>query len=344
MKEGRNINVDLLRGLCAYVVVFIHTPGDSSRLFWLSVLPPANAVFAMLAGWYMLTGLTCCKETSQETKQGQEILSWLKERGHRILLPYAFWSLIYIGLNIALDALLRRPSNFNFHSVGQWVSIILLGRGATQLWFLVTLFYAQALLYAYWILVDFLSKHQYVETSRHQIRGVVYALKMGGVLVIASICFYLYAQCYSKDQFPATFYFMAKFLFLGAFLSIYSSYINQHNNQILLLCIAFIIIKMGTVRFGTWIGAGDAYAMAWILLAQSLPAFSTPRWISNLGTYSMGIYVIHVLIIVGLTTVMRKIGLGYIIESIPALIMAFFYFVISWVAVVVLRRFKIPGL
>ncbi len=141
MKSERLIGVEWLRGIAAFGIVGCHLclNNMTSGALWLQSFTDLNVgVFAMLAGLFFLP--QCSRFDSWQT--------YVHLRSFRLLIPYAFWSVIYVGIDVVFDILAKKALSFQPTRWDYWVSITFKGGGAAHLWFLIALFYVQVLLYS----------------------------------------------------------------------------------------------------------------------------------------------------------------------------------------------------
>jgi len=319
--QKRNQNIDVLRAIAAFVVVFIHTPETSDdysiHLFWLRFLPPANAIFAVLAGWFMVQSLE--KYTSLSSAQ-----SFFKDRFRRILVPYLVWSAIYVCVNCVEKILRHKPFTYDFASVSGWVSLIFEGGGATQLWFLVFLFYAQCLFCICYF-------------SARNIKWV------GLIILLLAISFSICRSFTNHDFFLGKFLFMSEYLFLGSCMLICGKIFLLRHQRCLFICSClFICLHIVWICFNKTSPIKEVLPVLYVCAALSSPQLTIPRWVSNMGTFSMGIYVVHCLVIAFGTLVFSKISFwngGHI----TLFCLTMVYFLISYGVVLVLRKTRLPG-
>ena len=125
----RDLLLDSLKLLAIILVVVIHLP--EVGLGRQGVYPIfANAVFATLSGMFIF--------------KGGNFKKWLKRRWHRLVLPYLVWELVYVILGMCFDVYMNK---FNSPSVNEVYHWIFWGDGSVHLWFIVTLFYVQLILW-----------------------------------------------------------------------------------------------------------------------------------------------------------------------------------------------------
>ena len=65
---------------------------------------------------------------------------WVRKRCERLLLPYIVWTTIHLSLTFGLAII---KGEFIWPTALDWSHYIFCGHGATQLWFVISLFYAQ---------------------------------------------------------------------------------------------------------------------------------------------------------------------------------------------------------
>ena len=100
---ARNSGIEFLRIVAIFTVVMIHS-GTTDMLYRDAILrymPPANACFAFLAGWFLFK--------RQETRlQLGDIGRLVLKRIKRLIVPYLVWELVYVFVNMGFDFVSRR--------------------------------------------------------------------------------------------------------------------------------------------------------------------------------------------------------------------------------------------
>ncbi len=142
MKSECLIGVEWLRAIAAFGIVGCHLclSNMTSASLWLGSFTDLNVgVFAMLAGFFFLS--SCSKFDSW--------WKYIRQRGTRLLIPYIFWTVAYICIDIAFDIISGKTLSFQPTQWYYWCNIIFMGGGATHLWFLISLFYVQVFLYLF---------------------------------------------------------------------------------------------------------------------------------------------------------------------------------------------------
>ena len=135
VKSKLNAGLDLLKMIAIFSVIVIHMPlvDADARATVLRYLPYGTACFALLAGWFMF-GLVSASEEISSFKE------WVRKRCERLLLPYIVWTTIHLSLTFGLAII---KGEFIWPTALDWYHYIFCGHGATQLWFVISLFYAQ---------------------------------------------------------------------------------------------------------------------------------------------------------------------------------------------------------
>lgn len=248
-EKARYQGLDLLRAWAAFVVVLIHTPGspsDKLQPLLLDLLPPANAVFAIMAGYHMIEGLRKAQRTS----------AWLSSRVRRLLVPFFVWSLVYVLMNVAFDVLQGKPANFLLADGRQWLEVFFCGGGATHLWFLPTLFYAQCLVFLAWQL-----------GRRH--------LSVNALALLAALLGFLTACCYPHVQhdYLRKLVFMVGYVSLGGVLIVCEPVLSRTPGREAWTAVLVIVANDATRLL---LGRGltlpwlvPVFALAWVLLGRA---------------------------------------------------------------------------
>lgn len=116
MRDMQYTGLNLLKIIAAFHVVTNHCPYYGTMCDTFSkFLPPANAVFALMAGFFMF------KEDRQFS-----IATWLTRRVSRLIYPYVCWLILYL-----MTAFLC-SNHFDFYnifvpkSIGKWISVVFL--------------------------------------------------------------------------------------------------------------------------------------------------------------------------------------------------------------------------
>lgn len=310
----RNLGVDLLRILSAFTVVLIHAPKPdlSYRNGLLHFLPDANAVFAFLAGWFMTWTLG---DVSREDMKNN-----IRKRFGRLLLPYCFWSVVYILLGAIYDYLFT-GTHYWPTGLRAWCGIVFGGEAAGQLWFVIRLFYVQI---GVALLAYFLSQ---------RIRFAVFALMVVTLFAVDGFCANAEFRMASLiTSFVLYGIVMRKCVVLLAL---------REQQRIASTCVFFVLIVVSCfVRLPVW-----TRVSIWVFGFMIVPLEKIGGGkdiLVECANCTMGIYLFHHMIPERMIYkyimpwLQESIGNGYLIVAIVSFVM----FVVSLGFVLVLRRFS----
>ncbi|NJK47671.1 acyltransferase [Candidatus Gracilibacteria bacterium] len=128
-KQRRLVGIDLFRGLAIYCVVILHTDEG------IEILPPAWSWIVQFSGFavpfFLATAFYLTFSKLHESKGGFS----LKERLMRLLVPYLFWSALYVAYKV-LKYLVQSETDSISKLFHDPIGIIFLGKAAFQLYFL----------------------------------------------------------------------------------------------------------------------------------------------------------------------------------------------------------------
>lgn len=132
--------IDWIRGIAAVGIVGCHLDlsGMTAGALWLKRFTDLNVgVFAVIAGFFAVGSMV-------------RSVSWgefVRRKCGRLLLPYVCFTVFYVSIDYVFDALTGATHTFQPLSGSYWESVVFRGGGAAHLWFLIALFYAQAVFY-----------------------------------------------------------------------------------------------------------------------------------------------------------------------------------------------------
>jgi peptidoglycan/LPS O-acetylase OafA/YrhL len=352
--KSRLSGIDLFRGIAAYAVVLLHSRPDPSLLsdFWgakLLILANFAVPFFLAVSFY----LAIVKAYSE-----QKSIS-LKTRFLRLLTPYIFWSFFHLSVRIGkylISGQIGKISELFSDPIG----LIFCGGASVQLYFLPLLFTGTCLLKPAeyliekrikfrWLLVIFTASiilYELILATQNgfQIGGniafnnflsaifptgninpLVRILTIILAWMIKCLPYILLAMILSHPVFKT---FISKFS--GKFIE----NIYGFSLFLVLLCSQFIPLLPHATREITL--AYTSLLLA-IYLSSHLPEKSI---ITELGLCSFGIYLIHYLILEVLFIVGVKIypSLQTAVSITTLLIFSIPGFVLSWLAIAILRR------
>lgn len=268
----RNIGLDLLRVFAIFTVVLIHsTPcGYQIRDDILRYMPPANACFAFLAGWFLFAP----ESLLSEKKIGQLIL----KRVNRLVIPYLIWEMIYVLVNIGFD-LLR--GQFYLPDCSNWWGIIFLGSGSVQLWFVATLIYVQFVLCAMMALFTLINKNKVHDIS------VIILFNLIGVAML------LWREFGIESDYLRRFVFLLGYGALGIGLRFARSKVQSVRS---IMGIVFLAGVCGIVVSFVWNIPEVVSVLSWCMAFGGLSVLTQLRNIVVIASNCvMGIYLCHVL-------------------------------------------------
>ncbi len=272
------IGLDLLKIVAAFTVVLIHAPNPQAAWSWdlsLRILPPPNAVFALIAG--MLMGRLLTADFA--------IGIWLKRRAVRLVIPYLIWTAIYVGTNLLFDYLRHVPL-MDIQDWRWWLCILLVGGGGVQLWFVAMLIYAQFTTAWSW------------HALRKTLSPARFRILAGAVGLMAAIGY----AWLVPDSAARKYFFLLGYLLLGLALMHLpqASWLRRRSWAAavftgLLLCIILPLVV--PVSVGLAHGLALLNPILWVAAACSLPQnLPGRRWIQPIADCTMGIYLVHVLV------------------------------------------------
>jgi len=145
------------------------------------------------------------------------------------------------------------------------------------------------------------------------------------------------------SSFLKKFLFMLKYLFWGSSMLLYGKVLLVRYQRMFFFCsVLGICLHIACVCLNTASPITEFLPILYVCAAFSFPHVTVPKWLSNMGTASMGIYVVHSLVIALGTLVFSKISFlngGHI----ALLCLTMVYFLISYGVVLVLRKTRLPG-
>ncbi|MBW4571446.1 MAG: acyltransferase [Tolypothrix carrinoi HA7290-LM1] len=340
--KKRLVGIDLFRGISAYAVALIH----AGSLMLYSGIPTNNVTAALVemsrfaVPFFLALSFYFMTKKLYTSNQQHSLISIFQSRSERLLVPYFYWSLIYLSIRLVKSLSASENLSKLFQDP---VLLIFLGGASIHLYFLPLLFTGSFLI----VFAEFLVKKRI-------------SLTMLFVLFIASIVIYE-LQIVSGNNFE----FFAKFgvncLEVTNSCSVAFQQFTKlifpsgNNNQILriglvviawlLKCLPYILLAMiinhpymrkkvekldinQAVIFLIFMAGISALNLmniekiiyfpqsiyeigtAFCLLLSGIALstrFSNNRYIENLGICSFGIYLIHYIVLMIYVSLMGKI-------------------------------------
>jgi len=130
--------VDLLRVVAIFGIVGCHLnlPNMTHGAEILKRYTDYNVgVFAALAGFFLFSS------------HDADFTTYVKKRAKRLLPSYFVWTFIYVAFSTALHVVQGRGVDGRLFTMVGWADILLRGNSSCHLWFVISLFYAQILLW-----------------------------------------------------------------------------------------------------------------------------------------------------------------------------------------------------
>lgn len=365
IKTIRLTGVDLFRGLAAFGVTVLHSrggtaaaPDDISR--WLITLASFAVPFFLATSFYF----------SFNSFYSRGKLLNIGDRFQRLIIPYAFWSLIYVGSRIGKSLALGNNQEA-MAVVSDPVGIIFMGAAAVHLYFLPLLFFGSFSIK----FVEFLEnqKNPPSQTNRLLVLGVIISLILDMILRFTKNSFIIgnnvafsslteQIPWLSNDQVVSRIILVIiawiirclPYIFIAAIVAKYEYHQNIISKQPKIIAnISFIIFAVATFGFipiGLIPGGNSltevlqgysslilAIALSYLLKENAL--------IQNLGACAFGIYLAHHLVIEIFEFIVNKINPTLLepISALTILITAIFAFVTSWAIVNLSSRNQITS-
>ncbi len=327
MKE-RDLNYDLVRCLAIFFVIGIHSSGfvgDEHRLgfslagnvlyeTWQTVISTAVPLFVMLSGALLLGG----KITPP--------ISWLKRRLHRVLVPFALWSVPLFCLSTFKEHWAVEPA-----LVGKFVEMSLTTGVVGVYWFV----YLIVGLY----LVTPIIKPYFAQASR---QGMAYAAALGVGFVVVSHLWgdVKWVKGFSSEYFVWFVYFALGYIITHAL----RSWRHFGSTSVCLLLLSLAAkVSLGACgvtdeRFLPLLQFAFNLSAFCVLLLPRLTDGRVMRGVVFASKVSYGVYLSHVVFISGLCQVGFERSLPLWIEplAMTAVVMA-----IEMVMMAVIRKLKL---
>lgn len=318
MPKDRCVGIDLLRGIAAFGIVGCHLSLSPRTVGGDLVTALCNfnvGVFAAVSGFLMYGG-----------KLESDWLAYVKKRAKRLLPTYLLWSVVFVLAIAVFDLLFDGGVNPRYRTLGFWERVILTGGSSPHLWFLVCLFYAQALL------------RPFLKVDGANWYGVAWIV-LGGFVIAASVAMDNWFGLYPLR--------LLAFVMTG-----YGLGCCYHAGSL------DFFVKRRQLAWCTAMGILVAHVMArrfvpgfmrdWIAVCPVLMAFlcvfpngaRITRTAEALGATSMGVYLIHPLITRGLSVIVAHFAYSPYTAQVVICdwILAWMF---AFIAAVVLRRVPI---
>ena len=272
----RNFGIDFLRVLAIFTVVIIHSASTdiSYRDGVLRYLPPANACFAFLAGWFLF------KPACEDSTPGA-IGGLLVKRFKRLVIPYVVWEIIYVLANMGFDLL---SGKFKPSALPNWGELVFGGAGSVQLWFVITLVYAQILLCGVMAAMGAVGGTKFVK-----------GFSVAGLFVLFAVGALLWRTSGIENDYLRRFAFLLGYGALGVGLRWAVHEVRGIMNGP--ICIGVALIGSGLVMLSWFFDIPEFMrVLAWCVTFGCIPIHaSLQKCLAHGSEAVMGIYLCHVL-------------------------------------------------
>jgi peptidoglycan/LPS O-acetylase OafA/YrhL len=352
----RLFGIDLLRGIAAYAVVFVHSGEESLGLpisqaaISLRLLCYFAVPFFLATSFYFLTARSEIDVSRQ----------FWRSRIERILIPYAIWTVIYL--------IFRSIFLFQSHKIdllrellGDPLSIFFFGGASYHLYFLPLLFTGTLLITIAKYLQNIHSKRIFIGCL------AILSLIAYEWLMKSGNAFQLYPNTAFQNliktaglnttNLPLLRFLLVQiawsivclpYLFIGTLLVPIFDRVAKSNGYYRLITIVLCAIGFLLFSDPASIGipailndVGRAYTL--LLFAIAISSYLTKGWIfQNVATCSFGIYLIHPFAMLIVKRTFAKILpiLSSEVSIVSMLAISIGSFVISWIAIAVMMRSK----
>ncbi len=330
--KDRDLSFDAFRGFAIIAVVAIHAIPwpwyrDYTVLSYRQLLNFAVPAFLFISGYWM------SKKPIGSLKDYQ---IFLRRRFSRILVPYLFWSTVYLGYETI---------KVHDYNVTQLLCSFLTGEASIQFYFII-------ILTQLYILTPFLN-----DLNRKPY-GFISVLIFNLIVLIILYFLRLYSPTFEND-FHNFFHELAFswiiFYQIGLLIG------NKDNKMfdsrsippiILITVLSFLVISEWEAitissHFNNWLMAICALKLSsfmysvciisgFLILRERLKTW--PRVLVLLGNYSFGIFLIHMIILRGIAKVLHKIDAIYSFQVLYGFIVVFTTLVICCFLIAITRK------
>lgn len=350
-KNKRLTGVDLVRGLAAYAVTLLHSRGGTSTapdtVSAIAISVSSFAVpFFLATSFYLSFNKLYVKGISLD----------LKARAIRMLVPYTFWTVVYLAFRAGKFFLLGKPSAA-MSLFSDPLGLFLMGGAAVQLYFLPLLFFGSFSVKGMEMAIR-KGTATWMLAIASLVSIAIYHLlaRSGNAFILGkNIAFQSFADSAgialeSNPLLRATFVIIAwiltclPYVCLAAFANSFShagEKIPRHWRWILIgSSILFFIAIFGKALVPNAIAAPlKGFSALFFALALS-ENLGDRQWIVNLGSCAFGIYLMHHLIIEIFEFVLAKVAPAFVetISATSIFTIATVAFGISWGLSALLRR------
>jgi surface polysaccharide O-acyltransferase-like enzyme len=301
MQEDRDLSFDAFRGLAIIAVVAIHgiylggSPNNPGFIYYRQLLNFAVPVFFFMSGYWS------SKEQITSLK-GYE--TFLTRRLPRILVPYLFWSLVLIGYSaIRTGEVSGYRMIFKLSTGGACMGYYFL-IALAQLYILTpVLMYLNRKLGGYGLLLVFVfNMAGFLAVYLSRLFGVIghipSALPFYSWIIYYEMGLFMADRCEESHAGSKTRFFILPAIAVSLFASILEAWV--------------IALKFGRPEFATFNVKYFSFLYSTCVIFGFIFGRQyfrrLPKFLSTLGYYSFGIYLIHMIVLGGVVGIFRNSG------------------------------------
>jgi len=323
MQKDRDLSFDAFRGVAIIAVVATHAIPwqlyrDYTVLSYRQLLNFAVPAFLFISGYWL---------SKTSIKSWEDYKSFLLRRFSRILVPYLFWSLVFLGYE-ALKT--------NDVSVTQILYKLLTGGASFHFYFIIAI----AQLYMLTPLFHYINRNIYGVISILIFNiGTLLALYFSRAVHIWSVAATSWIIFYEigllvgngDNKFPIPrkrHLFVLPAIFISLFISGLEAIIilSRYDDWDLANC---------PLKYSSFIYSA-CIIFGFLVLRERLKRW--PRVLIVLGNYSFGIYLMHMIVLRGIAKVMRRIDAVYSFQVLYQFIVVLITLLTCYVLITVARR------
>lgn len=314
--KKRNISVDLIKFICAFGVICIHTKSSTSSADIIGnfFTPFCVPFFFLTSLIFFISGF-----------RSGNMYSLSRKTFGRIMVPYLTWTLIYTIL-----ILIKHSLNHNNQSLVWW-RILFFGEGAVQLYFLPKLLVLETLALSIALIVN----------SSRKLKLIGFAL------MIIPACYYLVGinyHCFGlgKDEFITTGIYLVLAFIISKYYKIIE--VNPYFSVVgfILLVIAATLFYTGsTIHISNYSFNYVICSLSIVFVSISLPCKIIPNWLATILSLSYGIYLSHEVFIQGIEMLLTFSHLAIIYTSIIKIVFAIMVLLLSVSFTIIIRRHQL---
>lgn len=276
--------IGLVRGISAVFIVGCHLallPNTQGAEYILHFCNMFVGVFGAISGFLLANSLI---------RQQNGLLQLFHRKVLRLLVPYAFWTVIYVTASHFLGANAHATERF---SVVSLVNIIFRGGGACHLWYLSTIFYLSLVIISLWVCV-----HRFLRNLCAKSELLSWSVMLlGGLLILASTFYRNHFSLYELR--------LSGFVTLGFGMRlVLPSFMHIRCFLLILLFALAVILHLFFVPLHNFIK--DAIVVMPLLLFAVIYGVQGGKVGKVMDQCSFGVYLVHPLVTAAAALFVRK--------------------------------------